>query len=190
MGVSSSVNKKGRSRPNTPKTPKSTTPRQGSEDTVDCNGSVNGGENQVGESGPRQANVVEDIALEDTRENQSRDNQVTMSESASPQVEGVSSSQEKSSERVTVTHRSSSMEPKDLMISYSHQDKEKMRMMRDALEKAGISVWVDETGLKAGVEFLNKIGQAIIDAKVHVHVIILCVNTCKIHVCSCLIYEG
>nr|XP_054761800.1 uncharacterized protein LOC129268254 isoform X1 [Lytechinus pictus] len=161
MGVSSSVNKKGRSRPNTPKTPKSTTPRRGSEDTVDCNG----GENQVGESGPRQANVVEDIAPKDTRENQSRDNQVTMSESASPQVEGVSSSQEKSSERVTVTHRSSSMEPKDLMISYSHQDKEKMRMMRDALEKAGISVWVDETGLKAGVEFLNKIGQAIIDAK-------------------------
>ena len=36
----------------------------------------------------------------------------------------------------------------------------------DALEAAGIKVWVDEVGLKAGVEFFNKIGQAIVDAKV------------------------
>jgi hypothetical protein len=34
------------------------------------------------------------------------------------------------------------------------------------LEGAGITVWVDVTGLKAGVDFLSKIGQAIIDAKV------------------------
>ena len=33
-------------------------------------------------------------------------------------------------------------------------------------ESRGISVWVDVTGLKAGVDFLSKIGQAIIDAKV------------------------
>ncbi|XP_072172254.1 uncharacterized protein [Diadema setosum] len=67
--------------------------------------------------------------------------------------------------RESLTIRTFSMEPKDLMISYSHQDRDKMRQMRDALEGAGITVWVDETGLKAGVEFLNKIGQAIIDAK-------------------------
>ena len=34
------------------------------------------------------------------------------------------------------------------------------------LEEAGIKVWVDVTGLKAGVDFLSKIGQAIIDATV------------------------
>ena len=34
------------------------------------------------------------------------------------------------------------------------------------LEKRGIRVWVDVIGLKAGVDFLSKIGQAIIDAKV------------------------
>ncbi|XP_071946260.1 uncharacterized protein [Antedon mediterranea] len=58
-----------------------------------------------------------------------------------------------------------SMEPKDIMISYSHQDKDKMRLLKDALEAEGITVWVDEVGLQAGVEFLNKIGQAIVDAK-------------------------
>ena len=36
----------------------------------------------------------------------------------------------------------------------------------EGLQKRGISVWVDEVGLKAGVDFLSKIGQAIIDAKV------------------------
>ncbi len=36
----------------------------------------------------------------------------------------------------------------------------------DGLEAEGITVWVDTTGLKAGVDFLSKIGQAIIDAKV------------------------
>ncbi len=61
--------------------------------------------------------------------------------------------------------RSLSMEPKDIMISYSHQDKDQMRKIKGALEEAGIKVWVDEVGLKAGVEFFNKIGQAIVDAK-------------------------
>lgn len=36
----------------------------------------------------------------------------------------------------------------------------------DNLEANGISVWVDVIGLQAGVDFLSKIGQAIIDAKV------------------------
>ena len=36
----------------------------------------------------------------------------------------------------------------------------------DSLEENGFTVWVDKTGLKAGVDFLSKIGQAIIDAKV------------------------
>ena len=36
----------------------------------------------------------------------------------------------------------------------------------DALEAAGITVWVDVSGLEAGVDFLSKIGEAIIDCKV------------------------
>ena len=36
----------------------------------------------------------------------------------------------------------------------------------DCLEKSGLKVWVDVTGLSAGTDFLNKIGQAIIDSKV------------------------
>ena len=39
-------------------------------------------------------------------------------------------------------------------------------LVAEGLQKRGISVWVDEVGLKAGVDFLSKIGQAIIDAKV------------------------
>ena len=39
-----------------------------------------------------------------------------------------------------------------------------------SLEEAGIKVWVDEVGLKAGVEFFNKIGQAIVDAKVKIYI--------------------
>ena len=36
----------------------------------------------------------------------------------------------------------------------------------DSLVDSGLRVWVDVTGLKAGVDFLSKIGQAIIDSKV------------------------
>lgn len=36
----------------------------------------------------------------------------------------------------------------------------------EGLEKNGISVWVDVVGLGAGVDFLSKIGQAILEAKV------------------------
>ena len=35
-----------------------------------------------------------------------------------------------------------------------------------SLEARGISVWVDVIGLKAGVDFLSKIGEAIINAQV------------------------
>jgi hypothetical protein len=37
----------------------------------------------------------------------------------------------------------------------------------ESLEKNGISVWVDVVGLTAGVDFLSKIGEAILDAKVN-----------------------
>ena len=40
----------------------------------------------------------------------------------------------------------------------------------DALEAHNISVWGDVVGLNAGVNFLNKIGQAIIDSKVRIPV--------------------
>ena len=43
-------------------------------------------------------------------------------------------------------------------------------LFADSLEDNGIKVWVDVTGLKAGVDFLSKIGKAIIDSKVrHKH---------------------
>ncbi|CAL1534341.1 unnamed protein product [Lymnaea stagnalis] len=54
---------------------------------------------------------------------------------------------------------------KDLMISYSHADHEIMLKVRENLEKHGISVWVDVSGLSAGVDFLSKIGEAIIECK-------------------------
>ena len=41
-----------------------------------------------------------------------------------------------------------------------------MEKLKSALEANGITVWVDVIGLKAGVDFLSKIGQAIIDAQV------------------------
>ena len=40
----------------------------------------------------------------------------------------------------------------------------------EGLIARGVSVWVDEVGLKAGVDFLSKIGQAIIDSKVSARV--------------------
>ena len=46
----------------------------------------------------------------------------------------------------------------------------------DALEAHNISVWVDVVGLNAGVNFLNKIGQAIIDSKVCIPVKLLSCN--------------
>ncbi|XP_069135836.1 protein tirA-like [Argopecten irradians] len=58
--------------------------------------------------------------------------------------------------------------PKDVMISYSHQDKEMMARLRESLENNGITVWVDVAGLQAGVDFLGKIGQAILDAKLFI----------------------
>ncbi|XP_041348008.1 uncharacterized protein LOC121367734 isoform X2 [Gigantopelta aegis] len=64
----------------------------------------------------------------------------------------------------SLTHQSSQA-PKDLMISYSHADREMMMRIKDKLQSSGISVWVDVSGLRAGVDFLSKIGQAIIDAK-------------------------
>ncbi|KAI0230421.1 hypothetical protein LSAT2_019216 [Lamellibrachia satsuma] len=56
----------------------------------------------------------------------------------------------------------------DVMISYSHADKTTMLKLHESLEANGIRVWVDVTGLKAGVDFLSKIGQAIIDSKMFV----------------------
>lgn len=76
----------------------------------------------------------------------------------------------------TSTYSSSSstgsdMSPKDVMISYSHTDRDMMKKIKAKLEAAGISVWVDSTGLRSGVDFLSKIGQAIIDAKLFVSLV-------------------
>ena len=52
----------------------------------------------------------------------------------------------------------------DVMISYSHQDMDLMRFVLKSLRDRGLAVWVDQEGLKAGVDFLSKIGQAIVDS--------------------------
>ncbi|XP_070204479.1 uncharacterized protein [Littorina saxatilis] len=82
----------------------------------------------------------------------------------------------------TSTKRIDSTAPKDLMISYSHADKEMMVKVREKLEQNGISVWVDVSGLQAGVDFLSKIGEAIIDAKLFIS--LLSINCIKSRYCQ------
>ena len=53
----------------------------------------------------------------------------------------------------------------EVMLSYSHSNRIEMTRLKEALESNGFSVWVDNK-LEAGVNFLDKIGQAIVDAKV------------------------
>ncbi|XP_046351571.2 uncharacterized protein LOC124132035 isoform X2 [Haliotis rufescens] len=72
--------------------------------------------------------------------------------------------------RPAVTSQNSQV-AKDVMISYSHADKEMMANVKDVLESNGVSVWVDVVGLNAGVDFLSKIGQAIIDAKLFIQLL-------------------
>ena len=64
----------------------------------------------------------------------------------------------------------------------------------DKLENSGISVWVDVSGLRAGVDFLSKIGQAIIDAKVNKtltpicsHHTLICTTLCILKPIHCAI---
>ncbi|XP_046556849.1 LOW QUALITY PROTEIN: uncharacterized protein LOC124266076 [Haliotis rubra] len=80
------------------------------------------------------------------------------------------SPQATSTSRPVVTSQDSQA-AKDVMISYSHADKEMMAKVKDVLESNGISVWVDVVGLNAGVDFLSKIGQAIIDAKLFIQLL-------------------
>ncbi|XP_075248567.1 uncharacterized protein LOC142341484 isoform X2 [Convolutriloba macropyga] len=51
----------------------------------------------------------------------------------------------------------------DVMISYSHEDTDLMRLIKETLKSNGLTVWVDEDGLNAGVDFLSKIGQAVVE---------------------------
>lgn len=60
---------------------------------------------------------------------------------------------------------------KDLMISYSHGNKDFMLKLKENLEKDNISVWVDTTNLGAGVDFLKKIGQAIIECQLFISIV-------------------
>ncbi|CAI9716161.1 XP_029636231.1uncharacterized protein LOC115211707 isoform X2 [Octopus vulgaris] len=60
---------------------------------------------------------------------------------------------------------------RDLMISYSHSNKDFMLYLKDTLEKNNISVWVDTADIGAGVDFLKKIGQAIIESKVFISIV-------------------
>ena len=47
----------------------------------------------------------------------------------------------------------------------AHKDVDAMRALRKALQAAGYSLWVDDTGLSAGSPFLQLIGEAILSAK-------------------------
>ncbi|XP_060063774.1 uncharacterized protein LOC132544218 [Ylistrum balloti] len=78
--------------------------------------------------------------------------------------------------------KTSSNSPKDVMISYSHQDKEMMAKLRESLEDNDITVWVDVVGLQAGVDFLGKIGQAILNAKLFIS--LLSTSTVKSKYCQ------
>ncbi|XP_041376962.1 uncharacterized protein LOC121389409 [Gigantopelta aegis] len=89
---------------------------------------------------------------------------------ADKEISDVKSSSRQSSSISQLTPADDSA-PKDLMISYSHADRDVMLEVRETLETNGISVWVDVTGLRAGVDFLSKIGQAIIDAKTFISLI-------------------
>nr|CAB3250471.1 G patch domain-containing protein 3 [Phallusia mammillata] len=57
---------------------------------------------------------------------------------------------------------------KDVMISYSHQDIDIMRKVKGTLEKAGVSVWVDESALTPGAVFLREIGEAIVASRLFI----------------------
>ncbi|XP_074642489.1 uncharacterized protein LOC141899829 isoform X2 [Tubulanus polymorphus] len=57
---------------------------------------------------------------------------------------------------------------KQVMISYSRKDTEALNILRNALQKSGISTWSDVNQLKAGDDFLSRIGQAVIDCEVFV----------------------
>ncbi|XP_076435109.1 uncharacterized protein LOC143274969 isoform X2 [Babylonia areolata] len=59
----------------------------------------------------------------------------------------------------------SNYEPPDVMISYSRSDGEVMQQIKEQLEAQGFKVWVDQSSIDAGADFLSKIGEAIIDAK-------------------------
>ncbi len=48
-------------------------------------------------------------------------------------------------------------------ISYSHEDKEFVRALRDDLERRGVRVWMDEAELLVGDSLVQKIGEAIKD---------------------------
>ena len=64
----------------------------------------------------------------------------------------------------TITDSTTDITKYDVMISYSHQDMDLMRFVLKSLRDGGLAVWVDQEGLKAGVDFLSKIGQAIVDS--------------------------
>ncbi|XP_064612597.1 uncharacterized protein LOC135476493 [Liolophura sinensis] len=88
------------------------------------------------------------------------------SQPASRDVTPKGSPRPRTAKRVLEEGNQSQSRPElDLMISYSHSDKVMMNKLKDALERNGLKVWVDVVGLGVGVDFLSKIGQAIIDSK-------------------------
>lgn len=59
----------------------------------------------------------------------------------------------------------------DVMISYSHDNTDVMRIIKEELKRCCISVWVDEDGLNAGVDFLSKIGQAVVECHIFLSIV-------------------
>jgi hypothetical protein len=54
-----------------------------------------------------------------------------------------------------------SRDPARLFLSYSRKDRRKVQAFRRGLEKAGCSVWLDETDIVVGDPILDKISTAI-----------------------------
>jgi len=60
---------------------------------------------------------------------------------------------------------------KHVFISYAHSDHDFVEILRLSIEKAGYSVWIDHTGLKAGYDWRQGIDEGIKEALVLVLII-------------------
>lgn len=95
-------------------------------------------------------------------------NSVAVSSAASAAPAGVVRSAAASSASSPRRRKPDNYVPPDVMISYSRKDHFVMTKVKEALEGAGLTVWVDLSNIGAGADFLGMIGEAIIDAKLFV----------------------
>ncbi|HEY85146.1 MAG TPA: toll/interleukin-1 receptor domain-containing protein, partial [Chloroflexi bacterium] len=53
----------------------------------------------------------------------------------------------------------------DVFISYSHRDLAFVSQLHQELKQRGVSVWFDQTGIKAGDQRREKIAKSIMECK-------------------------